>query len=212
MPHLTLSYYDIPAIICIIAGAIYALKNQELKDFEKLILLIIGLNIITDISSFFLALTNTRTHIFYNILIPIERILTLIIYLRNVNNEPGKKLYYIAVAAVFGIYIISYFNNGNLTELHNVSNITTGLILASLSYIQLRSILMGGAGDSSVLIYFGLANLIYYTLMISAMSALPLALQISQDFASDIYDINIVGYTLWSIILIIGILWKKQKI
>lgn len=170
------------------------------------------MNIITDISSYYLIHNERHTHIFYNILIPIERILTLIIYLRNTANEPKKMLYYLGMAIVSCIYIISYFTSENLMELFYVANIATGLILACLSYIQLRAILTGRANDSRVLIYFGLANLIYFTLMISAMSALPLALKIGNDFAGSLYNINIIGYTLWSILLIIGILWKKQKI
>jgi hypothetical protein len=42
------------------------------------------------------------------------------------------------------------------------------------------------------------------------MSALPLALQIDNSFATDLFDINLIAYALWSIILIIAILWNKK--
>ena len=121
-------------------------------------------------------------------------------------------MHFFGIIPIWCISFYGIYYYPTLSEFHDVSNVFTGLVLAALSYLHLRSISLNTAGQSLLIFYFGLANLIYLTLMISAMSALPLALKVDNTFATKIYSINLVGYALWSIILIIGILWKKQKI
>jgi hypothetical protein len=87
------------------------------------------------------------------------------------------------------------------------------LIVAILSYIHLRNMILEKTGDSIIIAAFSLANFIYLTLMISSISAIELAYRIDPEFGKLIYFLgNGIGYILWSIILIIGILWKKHKI
>lgn len=211
MQPLTFEYYDIPATICILAGVCYLILYQELQSFVKLIFLILFLNITTDTANYLIMHNGVESNIFYNILNPVERVVTLYIYAKNVNDNLNKRKYFLGSAVVLVTYLAGYYNYDTMSTLHDFPNIITGLIVSMLSYFQLRSISIGKAGQSRVLFFFGLANLIYYTLMISAMSAFPLALKIGYDFASDIIIVNLVGYTLWSVILIIGILWKKKQ-
>lgn len=152
-----------------------------------------------------------QTHVVYNVFLPVERSIILLIYAANVHGRDQKRVYQIGAAAVWLTYAASTSVHRGITEFHYVSNIITGLVLAALSYIHLRSVSLNTAGQSLPLLYFGSANLIYFTLMISAMSALPLAQRIDNDFAGSIYDTNLVAYALRSILIIIGILWKKRK-
>jgi len=156
-------------------------------------------------------LKKNDSHVIYNILLPAERVIILLIYAANELRRDQKQIHYLGIVLVLVITISGAAYYGSVVELHNISNVLSGLVLAALSYLQLRSIAQSTAGQSRVLFYFGLANLVYCTLMVSAMSAFPLAMQIDPNFASNIISINLLAYTLWSIILIIGILWKKKQ-
>jgi hypothetical protein len=97
-----------------------------------------------------------------------------------------------------------------VAQLHFVSNTITALILAALSYLHLRTISAGEDENTRSVTIFTIATFIYSSITVSAMSALPLALQIDNSFATDLFDINLIAYALWSIILIIAILWNKK--
>ncbi len=170
------------------------------------------MNIIADTSAHFMIRMDIRTNSVYNLLLPLERMATLYIYSRNDHRKPVRIIHILGLVSVFCIYLVGYFNNGELSsELHKYSNLWTGLIVASLSYLQIRSLAIGEAGDSKVLVFFSIANFLYYTIMISSLSALPLAMQIDMDFASKLYSINLFGYLLWSLILIYAAPWKTHK-
>lgn len=194
-----------------VTAVVFWIKYKELEKIEQWIVLILFLNIFTDTTSYFLIHMEKGTHLFYNLLIPVERILTLIIYAVNEHGISRKRIHYSGTVLIGISAISAVFYYQNITGHHSMTNILTGFIGALLSYVHLRSIMLNTAGQSTTTFYFALANLVYFTLMISAMSALPLALQIGNDFASDIYDINLIGYALWSIILIIGVLGKSKK-
>lgn len=212
MLSLTFYYNNIPAFICIVAGVIYGIKYRQLDAYERLILVILAANIFTDAASYLQIDAGKQTHLYYNLLLPAERTVTLLIYAFNEHGSAKKRIHYAGMAIVCLSYTGESIYAGTLTDFHDVSNVVTGLTVAALSYVHLRSVALNTAGQSVILFWFGLANLIYFTLMISAMSALPLALEIGNDFASNIVNINMAAYALWSVILIIGILWKKQKI
>ena len=199
-------------MLCLITGILYCINFRRLYGIERWILAVLILNIATDTASYFLIHMERPTHAVYNVLLPFERGLILLIYAANSHGREQKLVYYIGAAAVLLTYAGSTAFNGGISELHYVSTIVTGLILAALSYVYLRSVSLNTAGQSTTMLYFGLANLIYFTLMISALSALPLAQRIDNTFASTIFNANLMGYTLWSILLIIGIPWKRRKI
>lgn len=212
MLSLTFYYDNIPAVLCILAGVIYGIRIKQLRSFERLILVILVANILTDVATYLVIHAGKQTHAYYNVLLPAERTITLLIYAFNEHGLRRKRIHYAGMAIVCLSYFWETVYSGNIADFHDVSNVVSGLVVAVLSYVHLRSVALNTAGQSIILFWFGLANLIYFTMMISAMSALPLALEIDNDFASDIYNINIAAYALWSIVLIVGILWKKQKI
>ncbi len=183
-----------------------------MEGFEQLILLILLFNIFIDAVGYFMILIERDTHTIYNVLLPLERSLTLLIYSFNEQGKLRVRMHQFGIVCVLLSFGAGMVYHPHLTEFNSLGNVLSGLVLAALSYIHLRSISLNTAGQSPTLFYFGLANLIYFTLMISAMSALPLAQKIDQVFASKIYAINLVSYALWALILIIGILWKKQRI
>jgi len=210
--QLTFYYYDVPTVLCVLAVIIYGIRFKQLEGHVIWILAILIANAFTDVTSYVLIHMERETHVLYNLLIPVERSVILFIYAANEYEQERKRIYYFGAAAVWFSFAVSTLTLGSLSELHYVSNIVTGLVLAALSYVHLRSVSLNTAGQSVVMLYFGLANMIYFTLMISAMSALPLAQQIDLGFAVGILSLNTVAYGIRIILLIIGILWKRPKI
>jgi hypothetical protein len=168
------------------------------------------MNVLADGTSLLLSIHMDQTHFIYNILLPIERILTLSIYARHSTRSLEKKLHWIAMGLVIVLYGFGYWYY-KFNDLHYASAITTGLILALLSYIHLKAFALDKTKGSVLIAFFALANLVYFTLMVSSISALQVALDISMDFAKTIGMGNLLAYSLWSVILIIGILWKRQE-
>jgi hypothetical protein len=196
---------------CIAAGAVYVWRKRSLQGVENIILWIILLNVLADLVAEVLNSAGHTTHVVYNLMMPVERVLTLLIYAIQAETIWAKRSYYVAIGLVATAAIASAAYYGGIQELHYFSNVISGIVVAVFSYTYLRAMVLGQTYHSRVLFYFGMANLIYYTLMVSAMSALPLAMRISYPFAGAILNINLVGYTFWSITLILGISWKKQR-
>jgi len=208
-----------PTWICIAALAIYILKIGKLNGWEYIIPIILVMNVVSDLGSNYMQLgTNipcyTRmkieTGFIYNVLAPSERILTLILYTKNSRFRTDKFRYYIGIVLIVLISIISLFYYPNFREMHRGAYVWGGLVVALLSYLHLRSIALDEAGQSQIMFAFSLANLVYFTLMISANSAVDLAYELNVEFGKNIYLINDIAFALWSIILIIGILWKRK--
>jgi hypothetical protein len=153
---------------------------------------------------------NLMTHILYNVLVPVERVLTLVIYALNEFTREKKVLHYGGIVLVVLVFGLGFFLKG-IELFFQPSNVITALALAILSYLHLRSITRDQGGPSRLIFYFALANLIYFTFSTSALSAVPLAYKIDPDFAIQIFYINLVGYSLWSLILIFALLWKPPK-
>lgn len=201
--------------VIFLALVIYLIRIKKLKGWEKLVLVIIALNFTADL----LALVSPQifekeySGIIYNILAPVQRILTLMLYISNTNVKEEQYLNYGGIVALILVSLGGHFYYQYFSDFQRVPYVILGLIVAILSYIHLRNMILEKTAASIVIAAFSLANFIYLTLMISSVSAVELAYNIDHEFGKLIYFLgNGIGYVLWSIILIIGILWKKQKI
>lgn len=197
--------------LCLIAFVVYTVFYKDIYKWEKVILIILGINLITEIIGAYLAISYTVNGFIYNVSAPITRILTLMLYAHNYNNTSGKVLTNTGIGVVILISIIGALHYPTFQEFHYGAYVISGLVIAALSYLHLRAIALDKAGQSLLIFVFSLANLVYFTLMASSMSAYGLANQISNDFGRTILFLNQLAYGLWSVILITGILWKKKQ-
>jgi hypothetical protein len=206
LKELTFGYYDIPPTICLVAGAIYAFKFSKLNSSERLIAVILFMNIVADTAAYFLIHGEMGYQYIYNLLLPLERIIALVVYAKNENTKRAKSIYGLGMAVIMAVYIVGYFSVDLFTEFHYVSNTITALILTALSYLHLRTISSRKVESSRIVILFTAATFMYSALTVSAMSAASFGAQIDFNF----FNINLYAYSLWSIILIIAILWNKK--
>jgi hypothetical protein len=207
---LTFENYDIPPTICIVAGIIFLIKNKRLNKFERLVGVVILLNVLVDSTAYFLMHIKRESNYLYNFIIPIEKVLTLLIYDKVGQRKKERLPIQIGILAIVLIYCVGYFKDGATGSFHYTSNILTSLIVAAYSYLFLRSNAIGKKGASQLITLFAAANFMYHTISVSAMSARPIARQISNQFESILYAVNLVAFALWSIILLIAILWKRK--
>ncbi len=200
------------SFICILAGVMFLIFRKKLSRSENLIFAIILLNIISDVIAAKLGSQRIKTGIIYNTLAPIERILTLYIYARCSIITKNKNLNFIGIIFIIMASITSQFMAPNYIDFQAVPFVLSGLVVALLSYFHLRNMVLDKAKSSKLVLIFTIANLMYYTLMASAMSAFTTSLKISDEFANSVYAINLTAYSLWSIMLILGLLWSKNRI
>jgi hypothetical protein len=211
--ELTFNANLIPAILCLAAGILYLFRYPTFRKPENLIVLVIWLNILADTASYFIMhLPFPNTHFVYNAMTPIEKIIILFAYGQNTFGVKRCSLHFAGILAVvlFTAFDMIFING--FFEFNVVAIVSSGIIVAFLSYIHLRDVLNGRGGESKVFTLFCSANFVYYTLMVSSLSAVQLALIVSDNkFASQVSYGNLLAYALWSLILIIGLLWIRKN-
>lgn len=200
-----------PTAACIIVGVFATFFYGVLSKNERWILLIIYLNIMADLISIYQGSQGVESGHVYNILSPIEKIITVVVYMHASSGRKFTLLNTIAMVGVVLLSILGYVLKGLENTFHMEVYILSGFFIAILSYVFLRRLTLMKREFSIVIFCFGLANLVYYTLMISSMSAIPAALLISNDFAYKVLLGNDIAFTLWSLIILTGILWKRIK-
>jgi hypothetical protein len=211
--ELTFSLNLIPAVICLIAGLIYLFHYRNFNKKEKLIVWVIWLNILADIASYFIMhIPDHQTAFIYNVMTPIEKIIILIAYGQNTFAAKRRPIYSWGILAVILLTALDISLINGFSSFNVMGVVSTGMIVAFLSYIHLRDVLNNRGGESKVFTLFCSANFVYYTLMVSSLSAVQLAQIVGgKDFASKVSYGNLMAYAIWSIILIVGLLWTRKN-
>lgn len=173
-------------------------------------MIVIWINLIGDLVGFFLSKADIETGLIYNLLLPAERIISLLIYSSAASSKNYKILFQIGIAMIVLIRITSAIIEALLRHFQFMANTAEGLLTAILSYAFIRYALIGKVRTSVILFGFGIANFLYLILMASAMSAIPIAYRIDRDYSNTLYGINTAAYIIWSATLITAILWKKR--
>lgn len=198
--------------LCLLAALVYVINLKKLSGWEWLILLIIGLNLSADFSANASQTANEGySGLIYNLLAPIQRVGTLLVYAFNSKLRLEKKVNFVGIVLVVIISLIAAFFYPEFNRFHRLPYILSGCVVAGFSYFHLRCIILDRASSSPIIAAFCLANFVYLTLMVSSQSAVEFAYKLDPGFGKIIYLGNDIGYALWSVILIIGILWKKKQ-
>ena len=208
--ELTINFTDAGTPFCLIAALIYLSGFHTLSKREKQTWIVIWLNLIGDLVGFFLSKADIETGLIYNLLLPAERAISLLIYSSASSSKNYKILFQVGIAMIVFIRIASVIIEGPLHHFQFMANTAEGLLTAILSYVFIRHALIGKTRTTIILFAFGIANFLYLILMASAMSAIPIAYRIDRDYSNALYGINTAAYIIWSATLIIAILWKKK--
>jgi hypothetical protein len=147
----------------------------------------------------------------YNTVAPAEKLITLGIYIATAHTRTLNKYFFVGMALVAGLSIWGYVKQTVPGFFHSDVFVISGFIMAILSYIYMRQIIFNQAQPFTPLFWFSFANMIYYTMMVASISAMPVALLISNEFAMQIHFGNDLAYIFWSTFITFGILWNQKK-
>ncbi|KAB2816486.1 hypothetical protein [Phaeocystidibacter marisrubri] len=191
-------------------GLFYLFRAAKWREIERWIAVIIWINIGVDLAGNTLSKFDIESQQIYNVTTVLEQVLTLWVYWIYSRYSAMKK---VLIALVFTLPILALAQSAfrSFQPVFNMETfVLSGIIVAVCSYFVLRNEVLNQQQHNK-LIFFAMANLLYYTLMVSSMSALPLAYSISKDFGVKIKYLNDGAYALWSITLLIGLLWHPKK-
>lgn len=173
--------------------------------------MIVWINILVDILAKILAIKESSSEMLYNISAPIEQMLTIFIYSKGVNSMRIRNIHLLTISLIFLSSLSNYWFVRNPYGFHSYTIVFSGIAVATFSYWQLKFAINHEDPWRSVIFWFSLANLIYYFIMATIIVSLPLANEISNDFAASIKAINDTTYIIWSILISIGFIWNKTK-
>ncbi len=201
-----------PTAICIMAGMVSLLYFHKLTTKERFIVLVIFFKYCRRPYCKLYWASKKNGGDVYNLFCPTEKIIIMVIYYLNSKITSVKQFNILGIIAFILISIGGYYFETVSGYIHIEVLVISGIITVGLSYLHLRQIVLDKAFSSTPIFFFGMANLIYYTLMVSSMSAIPVAYNISKPFAIQISIGNDIAYVLWSLTTLIGIIWNRTKI
>ena len=177
---------------------------------EKLMTIVIWINVLADLIASYLADHYGSNGIVYNILTPLEKLLTLGIYYIYAPNRIFKKAIIGVSILILLISLIAFYFSSSSRVFHIQPFLWTGLILAILSYMLIRKYLTSKKDFNLLAVWFAFANLLYYSMVVSSLGAQSIAVSFSLELARLLGYGNDIAYSLWSLILLISVLWIKK--
>ncbi len=168
------------------------------------------LNITMDLTANYVVGAWGENAFIYNIMTVAEQALILIIYYLSRRNHARRFSYLAGAVLIVLLGTSNKFMPNPPGEFNIETFVFSGILIAVFSYLELRRSVLNLKIDS-IIIWFASANMIYYTLMVSSMSAQPLAQRISMKLAENIKYINDVGYMIWAILIAIGLIWSGKS-
>jgi hypothetical protein len=206
-----IQFLTINSYVCLTAGILGLYFSIKLYSYEKLIVGIIWINVVADLIGSIMAIKFSFNEVVFNVSAPIEQVLTLYVYSKGDKKKSVVYIHRISMVLIIILLLSNYVIIKNPYGFHYYTFIISGIIVAVFSYWQLKSLIQQSHPWRSVILWFSGANLIYYSSMVSSVSSMPLANDISRNLAMSIKTINDVGYIIWSLLIAIGILWNKKK-
>jgi hypothetical protein len=208
------SYKLIPTVSVAIVALIGIYRIRNLKGYEYLILLTLFLNIIVDLLALKMSVLFINNSFLYNLLTPIEILLTLIIYYQYLTTSKVKRLLAICI---FLYFLFSFLNvifiQDFYIEYANHSFFTGGILVCLFSYlVWLNDIKNDLLSKKNIVLWFAAANFIYYTSTIPIISAHNWLSFYFKEMAFSVYSLNLVMYGIWGIIIGMGFIWKRQAV
>lgn len=204
-----LAHLRLPTWICFIAAVIAVNRATKSQGVSIWIGVLLVLNFTGDFVGVILLSKGFPNAGLYNTSTVIEQVITLWIYLKY--SDSG---YVVVKRVLIGLVIAMALSNTLFTGwnegFHWETFILSGIIVAVVSYLEFRAIVLTG-NIRNVILWFALANLIYYTLMVPSMSSVPKAYKISEVLSYNLKLVNDAAYIAWSIILSIALLWFPKS-
>jgi len=184
----------------------------KLKHWERLILLVLLLNVVVDLIAIRLTVLNKQTVFCYNIYVPIEFLIMLLVYYLYL--KPGKTrrmlVYVIPLVVLYAVFNGLFLQDIN-NEFASYTFFIGGFIIALFSYLIWKQEVQEKDIDSrNIILWFSAANFLYFIITIPALSANNWLVVHDTDKALPVQIINVVMYGIFSIIISLGFIWHQK--
>jgi hypothetical protein len=172
---------------------------------------ILWANVIVDVYTTYLAFNSLNTLPYNNILMLSEGMVIILLYYIHSPFTTGKRilLYLSLIYLIFSIINFVFIQGED--NLNTYSIMPCGLVIAILSYLNIRMFITSETFFKSLLFWFSVANFIYFIVVIPSLSFLPIANNISYELGASLKVINDTAYILWSLIISIGFICQKKR-
>lgn len=203
-------FFNIPLCFLCLAILLFAVYFPKLQKVELTIGGLLVFTLIMEIIAFTYSTRLSKSNLWiYNIAMPIIQASSILIY---ANMVAGKQRKFFQGTSI--IYLIAascnFFGLQGANQLNTFTILPMGILLVLASYFLLRKDLLTTNIRTNPTIGFMAGNLIYYTLSITALAAIPLLIKLDMKQALNFKYINDASYSLWSICIATGIVWKKR--
>ena len=209
MPIKILPFQFYFVLTAALTGAIFI---RRFSLVEKLIWIILVLNVLIDAYARYIGSQGIHNGICYNVLVPLEILIMIYIYNITSKNHAYKILTYglSGVLLVFAVVVAMFLQERD--KLHTYTIAFGGIMVGALSYLRLRKIIINDINlTDNILFWFCAANFIYYIIFIPVLSVLPIANDISNELARSIKKVNNYAYALWSTLITIGFICSRKN-
>jgi len=151
-------------------------------------------------------------NICYNLLNPIEIVLTLVIYYQHIKSQHIKNLTIKAIVIFLLFTLINaFFIQGLFLQFASYTFFLGGIVVCIYSYLIWRKeIYEDELSPNKLILWFATANFLYYSVSVPVISANNWLVIYSKEISFTVFIINGVNYSIWAIVIGLGILWKVQ--
>ena len=206
-------YYSyIASFLVVVASVIGMFRLKSLEKHEYLILTLLCFIILTDMLAIYPSIRKENTSIYYNILVPVQVIFTLITYYWYMPSCKIKRLMLYCII-LFGLFTIV---NGLLIQdiflkLASYTFFIGGIMVVLFSYILWRQqVDKMELSPTNLILWFATANFLYYGSVVPVASANNWLVLYSSNLAFPVHTINLVMYGLWASVIGFGFIWKRK--
>jgi hypothetical protein len=199
------------ALAAVIVGVMFL---PRLSSFAKLIWFLLIANVSVDISATYIdVVLSKNTLSLYSIYTAIE--FAFILYIFSKINL-YKKYQLVIYLSIFFVLVFSIINFKYIQGDKNFNTYTFalgGFLVSLFSYLNIRySMKIDGLKGSDIMLWFSVANIIFYIGALPVLLSAPIAKEIPDSLGKSLFIIKDVTYSLWSLLIAIGFICQKKEI
>ncbi|MBO6516801.1 MAG: hypothetical protein JJ975_09645 [Bacteroidia bacterium] len=182
-----------------------------MSKVERLVIAILWINVFMDLLGNYMNNTANKNIVVYNAITPIEIVLTLGIYQMVSHGSRLKKALKWLMIMFLTLVLYDYLTADGWHDFHEMSYTVGCLGLVVVSYFFLRFTILGKGEVKTLVFWFAVANIFFYALAVSIFAAEPIVQQLERDTGQLIMNLKNTAYSIWTLLIIFGILWKLKK-
>jgi hypothetical protein len=201
-----------PTFVAFFAALAGLILFNRLSAIAKIALVLLFLNVITDVYATYLAEHDVNNHICYSILTTVEHVLIILSYSAIYRNNNIKFIFYGLSLLIFVCSVLNLLFIQGADSFNTFTFVPIGLIVSILSYLRIRSsILNEDKFQYQFSFWFAAANFQYFIIVAPILSAVLAANEMSYSLSISFKQVNNTAYIIWSVLISIGFICQEKK-